>query len=103
MGNRKAPKPAPGSPGYKGPMQFKPTPPPPPPRTRADVIQAIRESEHPWAQFLAARQLAIHWMFSEGKSPDEIARALSCDGDQVLLISIAPLPDTTGQPKGKRR
>src|SRR3990167_6462273 len=34
MGNSKQPSPSPGSPGYRGPKQFRPTPPPAPPPLR---------------------------------------------------------------------
>lgn len=33
-GDRRAPSPPPGAPGYMGPRQVKPNPPPPPPRKR---------------------------------------------------------------------
>jgi len=48
MGNRKQPSPPPGSPGYRGPKQFKPTQPPAPPRKRHpfgmsdDLAEALR-------------------------------------------------------------
>lgn len=39
MGNRKAPSPAPGTPGYRGPRQVKPEPPPAPPPKRVSTFQ----------------------------------------------------------------
>ena len=47
-----------------------------------------RAKRSPWADFLAARAECIDWMFADGKTPDEIARAVSADGDQVLLIAL---------------
>lgn len=45
-------------------------------------------SGHPWGEFLEARAKCIDWMLNEGKTPDQIARELSMDGDQVLLIHL---------------
>ena len=46
-----------------------------------------------WGRFLGARAEMIHQMAAEGSGPTEIARALSCDPDQVTLISLTPLVD----------
>lgn len=57
---------------------------------------------HPWADFLHHRKVVIHFFFGEGKTPDEIARVLSMDGDQVLLIAMSTAAEMDEQPGGSR-
>jgi hypothetical protein len=45
--------------------------------------------KHPWQTFLDARLACMRWMAAQGKTPDEIARDLSMDGDQVVRILMA--------------
>ena len=44
-------------------------------------------SADPWGQFLDARAKCIDWMLSDGKLPDQIAKELSCDAEQILAIA----------------
>ncbi len=51
------------------------------------TLQALKNTEHPWGQFLYARSQAILWMKNEMKRSNfEIANALSMDEMQVQLI-----------------
>jgi hypothetical protein len=48
----------------------------------------ISPSTDPWLNFLHARKLCIDELFKVGRTPDEIARQLSMDADQALLIAM---------------
>ena len=47
---------------------------------------------HPWDAFLAARANAIDWMHEEGDDDQKIARVLSMDERQVMLIRTRVRP-----------
>lgn len=52
----------------------------------------IMKSDHPWANFLHARRLAMEWLRNEMKYDDaRIARELSMDEMQVTLILMTPV------------
>ena len=51
----------------------------------------ILKSEHPWANFLHARALAIEWLKDGGNNFEEIAEILSMDEMQVRLIYMTPV------------
>ena len=54
-----------------------------------------REASMWWARFLSARMGLIHAWVREDRSPSEIARVLSMDSEQVLLIAATPYVDHT--------
>lgn len=82
MGNRKAPSPPPGSPGYTGQMQFKPAPPPPPPAKRGITV-TIENS---------------HLMYDAIRDLEKSSVAAFSEAIQKVIAK-----QTSGRPKGKKR
>ncbi len=48
----------------------------------------ILKSDHPWANFLHARKLAIEWLLKQGQNFEQVAFTLSMDAVQVELIHM---------------
>jgi hypothetical protein len=56
----------------------------------------IEDSRNAWLHFLHARKLVIDELIDEGQTPDQVARTLSMDQGQVVLIAMTPVKLPTG-------